>query len=349
MIGGDGCCEAVEGDTVATRTSGRISPGVVWSWPALTRGVLLGSPAAVVTASDLQLGAVLAIGVLPVAAIPLAPLRRGRIQAGLVGLVAAMSLLMGGVLAQWPTLAVTGILVMAPLAAHLSVGRPAALLTLTLALPLMAVGFSYPGISAAAPLAAALGLGAAYATAVSLLWPPQTAEPATPPPALPRDTMLRYGYAAGVAGAGCAAVGFTLHLEHVGWAPAAALLVMRPVPAIQRLRSLDRVLDVVVGAAAAIAMTTLEAPDWLYALVVLAGVAAATATAGSRWYLLPALTTYLAFVLLLYDEPGGGSDRFWERVLETVLGVGAAAVFGLLLPALMDGRPPLEAEGAPPG
>ena len=150
------------------------------------------------------------------------------------------------------------------------------------------------------------------------------------------EMLLRYGYAAGAAGALCAAVGFALDLEHVGWAPAAALLVMRPLPAVQRMRSLDRVIDVVIGASAAIALTALGAPDWAYALAVLVGVAAATATAGSRWYLLPTLTTFLAFVMLLYDVPGEGQGRFWERVLETGLGIAAAAVFGLLLPALLD-------------
>jgi uncharacterized membrane protein YccC len=152
----------------------------------------------------------------------------------------------------------------------------------------------------------------------------------------PRETLLRYGYAAGAAGALCAAVGFALDLEHVGWAPAAALLVMRPLPAVQRMRSLDRIIDVVIGASAAIALAALGAGDWTYALAVLLGVAAATATAGSRWYLLPTLTTFLAFVMLLYDDPGEGQGRFWERVLETGLGIAAAAVFGLLLPTLLD-------------
>ena len=279
--------------------------------------MLLGAPAAVVAVSDPQLGAVMAIGVVPVASIPLAPLRRGRIRAGIVGVVAAASLLIGALLAQWPPLAVVGILVLAPLAAHVSVSRPPVLLALTLALPLMAVGFSYPGFAAAAPLAAALLLGAVYATGISLLWPSRPAPTGPPPAAPPREMLLRYGYAAGAAGALCAAVGFALDLEHVGWAPAAALLVMRPLPAVQRMRSMNRVIDVVVGAAAAIALTALGAPDWAYALAVLVGVAAATATAGSRWYLLPTLTTFLAFVMLLYDVPGEGQGRFWERVLET--------------------------------
>ena len=102
----------------------------------------------------------MAIGVVPVASLPLAPLRRGRIRAGMVGVVAAAALLVGALLAQWPPLAVAGILVLAPLAAHVSVSRPPVLLALTLALPLMAVGFSYPGFSAAAPLAGALLVGA---------------------------------------------------------------------------------------------------------------------------------------------------------------------------------------------
>jgi hypothetical protein len=278
----------------------------------------------------------MAIGVVPVAGVPLAPARRGRIRVGLVGVVAAASLLLGAFLAQWPPLAVAGLLVLAPLAAHVSVSRPPVLLALTLSLPLMAVGLSYPGFAAAAPLAGALVVGSAYATGISLLWPAGHVPAGPPPPAPPREVLLRYGYAAGVAGALCAAVGFALDLEHVGWAPAAALLVMRPLPAVQRMRSLDRVVDVVVGAAAAITLTTLGAPDWAFALTILVGVAAATATAGSRRYLLPTLTTFLAFVLLLYDDPGKGQDRFWERVLETVLGIAAAAVFGLLLPAVLD-------------
>jgi len=46
--------------------------------------------------------------------------------------------------------------------------------------------------------------------------------------------------------------------------------------------------------------------------------------------------------VLLYDVPGEGRGRFWERVLETGLGLAAAAVFGLLIPVVLDrsaGRP----------
>ena len=42
--------------------------------------------------------------------------------------------------------------------------------------------------------------------------------------------MLDYGVRLGLAGAVCAAIGFALDLEHVGWAVTAALIVMRPSP-----------------------------------------------------------------------------------------------------------------------
>ena len=77
---------------------------------------------------------------------------------------------------------------------------------------------------------------------------------------------------------------------------------MRPVPTVQHQRSVARVLDVAIGASVAITMTTLEAPDAVFALV------------------------------LLYDDPDQGSTRFWERLLETGAGVVAATVLGLLVP-----------------
>ncbi len=45
-----------------------------------------------------------------------------------------------------------------------------------------------------------------------------------------------------------------------------------------------------------------------------------TGTAGSRWYVAPASTTFLMFVMLLVDSPADASSRFWERALETISG-----------------------------
>jgi hypothetical protein len=61
---------------------------------------------------------------------------------------------------------------------------------------------------------------------------------------------------------------------------------------------------------------------------------AAAATNASRWYVTPAFTAFLVFWALLYGKTGNGDieRRFLERVLETILGVGIAYFFGLLIP-----------------
>jgi uncharacterized membrane protein YccC len=155
--------------------------------------------------------------------------------------------------------------------------------------------------------------------------------------AAPKPT-LGYGVRLGAAGATAAAFGFLLDLEHVGWACAAALLVMRPVAEMQRLRSVGRVIAVAIGALAAIALVRLTPAAWVYSLAAIAALAACGATHRSRWYVTPAFTTFLVFLLLLYSRPGDAASRFTERLLETLLGVGIAYVFGLGLPALTRRR-----------
>jgi uncharacterized membrane protein YccC len=129
-----------------------------------------------------------------------------------------------------------------------------------------------------------------------------------------------------------AGIGFALHFDHVGWATAAALLVMRPEAGVLTLRAIGRPVSVAVGAMVAIALLALPAPDWLIAVVVVLAIVAATATRGSRWYVTPAFTTFMAFLLLLAADPEQAPDRFGERLGETLLGVAAAVVFGLLVP-----------------
>jgi hypothetical protein len=73
-----------------------------------------------------------------------------------------------------------------------------------------------------------------------------------------------------------------------------------------------------------------------------AALAGATATRASRWYVTAGFSTYLVFLLLLYIQPETAGSRFAERLLETILGVAIAAVFGLMLPRLAAAsrRPP---------
>ena len=179
-------------------------------------------------------------------------------------------------------------------------------------------------------------VGSLYAFLASLLWP----ERPPPEPARPlRGPGLDYGLRLGAAGATAATIGFALDLDHVGWACAAALLVMRPVPEMQQIRSVGRIVSVALGAALAILWVDADPSDAAYAAVAVAVVAGAAATRESRWYITSAFTTFLVFLLLLHAAPEEAAGRFNERLLETLLGVGIAYLFGLALPAVLRSRP----------
>ncbi|WP_172806349.1 FUSC family protein [Aeromicrobium choanae] len=278
---------------------------------------------------DVQLAAVLAIGVIPAACVPLPATRRARLRPAVLGALAAASLFVGSVLAESPPLAVVGIFVFAVVASRAAVGRPLGAVALSLCLPLVGVGLSLSSIAVGATLAAVVLGGSVYAFLVSQLWPsrPSSGTPASL--ASPGAASLRsFGYRAGLAGAICAGTGFALGLEHVGWATGAALLVMRPAPAVQQARSVGRIVDVVLGAALSIGLVTSGAPAGVVAAALGIAVICATATAGSRWYVVPAFTTFIVFVLLLSHAPDQAQERFWERVLETGFGIAVAALVG---------------------
>ena len=115
---------------------------------------------------------------------------------------------------------------------------------MTLSLPMVGVGLSYSDLGKAAALAGVMVVGSAFACLVSMSWPEHAAAPSSA--RVPKPT-LEYGVRLGAAGATAAAVGFLLDLEHVGWACAAALLVMRPAAEMQRLRSVGRIVAVALG------------------------------------------------------------------------------------------------------
>jgi uncharacterized membrane protein YccC len=162
----------------------------------------------------------------------------------------------------------------------------------------------------------------------------------------PRDA-LDYGMRLGCAGAAATALGLAWAPTHPGWTPAAALLVMRPGRDMQKLRSQGRLLSVLIGGLAAASLVHAQPPNFGYALVLTAALAAATATQRSRWYVLPAFSTFIVLLLLAAGDPGDVQARFAERMLATVVGVGLACVFGVLgqppapraAPTPRDGRP----------
>lgn len=136
-----------------------------------------------------------------------------------------------------------------------------------------------------------------------MLWTESAAVPSRDARPNPASPTVAYGIRLGAAGATAAAIGFILHLEHVGWACAAALLVMRPAADMQRLRSVGRIRAVTVGALAGIALVRSDPSAAVYSLATIAGVAGAGATHQSRWYVTPAFTTFFVFLLLLYSNP----------------------------------------------
>lgn len=302
---------------------------LAWDWNTALLGTLYALPAGVVATGDVKLGIALEIGCLPAAIIGLLPTRGSRIAVIAVGVVAGLSVLLGGALAGVPVLAVAVIFALAVGAAAVARTRRLGQVALVLALPLVGVGLSYDDVGTAAELGALMAAGSVFACGVCLLWPERKDVRKRP---APTPVTIDYGIRLGVAAAIAASVGFLFDFDHVGWACAATLLVMRPAPEMQKLRSVGRVISVVVGALLAIALVRVRPDADIYALAVVAAISGAAATRSSRWYVTPAFTTFLVFLLLLYSEPGDAATRLGERMGETVLGVGLAYLFGLVLP-----------------
>jgi uncharacterized membrane protein YccC len=150
--------------------------------------------------------------------------------------------------------------------------------------------------------------------------------------------MLGYGLRLGVASALAYLVAALLDLDHAGWAAAACLLVARPQVDLLKSRGLGRVLAVTIGALAAVLVLAADPPNLIYSALVVTVLAVATATIGSRWYISSAFTTFFVFIMLLYDDPAHTTQKFDERVGETILGVALAYLFGWAVPALLATR-----------
>jgi hypothetical protein len=312
-------------------------PALAWSWPQALAGAVYALPAALVALSDPQSGVPLAVGVLPAAILPVPGPRRARVAILLVGVVAGLSLFVGGVLAHLPAVLTAVLLILAVVgAAVLSAVAPRGQVVLVLGVPLVAAGLSYDDFGTSASAALLLIAGSAYAWLVSLAWPERAAAGRAGSDLPARSAMLDYGVRLGIAAAIAYLVAVGLDLDHAGWAAAACLLVARPQVDLLQSRGVGRVVAVTIGAAAAGIALRADPPDAVYAALAVVVLAAAAATCTSRWYISSAFTTFLVFLLLLFDHPEETAQKFDERVGETVLGVALAYVFGWLVPALMN-------------
>lgn len=295
---------------------------------------MLALPAVLVLPWNPGLGMGLAVGVLPVAGVALAPRRRGRVVSLVVATVCGLSLTLGSLLAQNGVLAMAGLFGLGLGVAFLASRRRSGRLGVQLAFPLVGIGLSFV-FPASAEVAGVMILGGAYAWAVSLLWPERTVPAREPVPLMTKREAVDYGLRLGGAGATAAGLGFWFGLDHKGWVCAAALMVMRPTTDALVARGIGRALSVFGGAFLG-ALFMLGPPTPITMAVVLGlALAAMAATQASRWYVAPAFTTFVVFVLLLWNHPTDAPWRFLQRNLETLLGIAVALFFGVAVPLVL--------------
>ena len=321
------------------------APPIAWHRSRLLLGLALAIPSAVVIPIDPRLGLALAVGVLPAATTPLPPRRRGRVALPVLSVLFALCLGFGALLGGHALPAVLGVFVLCIGASVAAERSRLGLLALRLALPLVGIGLSFDDRATVLATGALLLAGGLWAYLVALAWPEQQL-PAHPtrPAAEPEGTgasrrlAIDYGIRLGLAAAIATGLGFAFHVDHKGWMCGAVLFVMRPNTDALLARSLGRAGSVVLGGLLAATCAELQPGlGWLAALIVVA-VAALSATQGSRWYITPFFSTFLVLTLMLYGDPGEGAMRFWQRSLETLIGVALALLFGALIPYARNRR-----------
>jgi uncharacterized membrane protein YccC len=314
-----------------------LAKNVVWNSRDAFFGLALAIPGAVVILSgNVKPGIALLVGVLAAAGMEVPPTRKRRIGIFLIGVLFAVSIVLSAFLAQWPVVAVAGIALVAFGSAQVAAQRPLGVLVMSLALPLIGIGFSYD-LQGAASFGALVIVGSLYAWLVSLLFREYPSPPAPAKPLMSKAQALLYGVLLACTAATTATLGFATHVEHVGWIVGAALLVMRPSQEMQEIRSVGRLVAVLLGAFSASILLAIGVSTWVIAVVASAAIICMAATHTSRWYFTAAFTTFLVFWMLLYQQTGSGQieHRFFERVLETVAGVAIAYFFGLLVPKVL--------------
>jgi hypothetical protein len=326
------------------------SGGLAWSWRDATFGLVISAVAFVVIATDhVSSGLNLLLGALPAAVIGLGPTRAKRLGLVVVGVLFGLFVVVGSFIAQWALVAVLGMFALALGAALLAARRPLGMVALNLCVPLAGIGLSYAGLASSFGLGLLIIAGSVVAFGWSLCFPAYAQAESPRPPLMSAAGARDYGLRLGLAAASAAAIGFAFAVEHVGWIVGATLFVMRPTAQMQEARSIGRIVSVLAGAVAASWLLTMDLPPLAIAVVATASIVGAAATRRSRWYVTPAFSTFLVFWVLLYGEASTANveHRIVERILETVVGVVVAYLFGIGIPKLLSLRR-RTAEGAAP-
>jgi uncharacterized membrane protein YccC len=311
---------------------------LAWSGRGAIYGLLLAAPGAVVIAiGDVKPGVELLVGTLVAALIGVQPSRAKRKAVLVVGLLFAVSVSLGALLATEPWLAVPGIAVVAAAAARAAAEKRLGVLAMNLCLPIMGIGFSYD-VAGAVGFGLLILAGTIYGYLISLAFEEY------PPPSAPEQGMLSrdeargYGVVLALTAFASALAGFTLNVDHPGWVVGAALLVIRPAHDLQRIRSIGRIVAVYIGALLAAPLIVYGVPNWVFVLAAPAALIGVAAMHTSRWYINAAFTTFLVIILLTYGESGSVRHFVSERTAETLIGVGIAYLFGLAVPRISGSR-----------
>ena len=180
-------------------------------------------------------------------------------------------------------------------------------------------------------------IGSAIAFLAALCFPEYTTPTPAEPPLLSLAAARGYGVRLGLAAAVGTAIGVAYGAEHTGWIVISTLLVMRPTEDMMKVRSAGRAISVFVGAVVAAWFLTQDLSPAAIAVVGAGAIIAASATNASRWYITPAFTTFLILWCVLYanNTSDNITYRTTERIFDTLLGVGIAYFFGLVVPKLV--------------
>jgi hypothetical protein len=335
--------------TPSVPANGKRPGNLVWSWRNAAFGMVISTVAVIViTTRDVENGLYLLIGAIPAAILGLPPQRKARRKVIVIGALFAISVMVGSILAQWAPVAVVGMFLMGLGAALLATRKEFGFAVLTICLPLAATGLTYDGLDESAGVSALFIVGSAIAFVGALCFPEYQARAPVEPPLLSLASARDYGVRLGLAAAVGTAIGFRYGAEHTGWIVISTLLVMRPAEDMMKVRSAGRAISVFIGAVVAAWLLTEDLSSPAIALVGAAAIIAAAATNASRWYITPAFTTFLVLWCVLYanDTTENITYRSTERVVDTLLGVGIAYLFGLVLPTLIQRR--AASRAAPP-
>jgi hypothetical protein len=313
---------------------------LVWNRRGAVYGLLLAVPGAVVIATGhVRPGVELLFGTVVAALVGVLPSRAKRKAMLVIGLLFAVSITLGALLATEPWIAVPGIALVALASARVAAGKPFGVLAMNLCLPILGIGFSFD-VRGAVGLSLLILAGTAYGYLVALAFKeyPAPARAATQPMSL--EEARGYGVVLALTAFTSALAGFTLNVDHVGWVVGAALLVIRPSRELQHLRSIGRIVAVYAGALLAAPLVVFDAADWVFVVTCSAALVCLAALHTSRWYVNAAFTTFLVIVVLTYGESGTVRHFVVERTAETLIGVGIAYFFGLAVPKLFALRRP---------